>query len=82
MYEKLVRGQLIGECVMGFGSINLDMDTTLWLTLEPRKALLVSVLYNGVMRLPCWDVTQRAEWHPSSVSGEFFITREISRKTT
>lgn len=42
MYEKLVRGQLIGECVMGFGSINLDMDTTLWLTLEPRKALLVS----------------------------------------
>ncbi|OQV22820.1 Synaptotagmin-16 [Hypsibius exemplaris] len=48
MFEKLVRGLLIGECVVRFSSISLDAETTLWLTLEPCTALVLDTNSSNV----------------------------------
>ncbi|XP_044729837.1 synaptotagmin-16 [Chrysoperla carnea] len=34
--ERMRREQLIGECVVSFSSLDLELETTLWLALEPR----------------------------------------------
>jgi hypothetical protein len=35
---------MIGECVVSFTSINLELETTMWVALEPRANLAVSIL--------------------------------------
>ncbi|KAG8232000.1 hypothetical protein J437_LFUL010260 [Ladona fulva] len=37
--ERMRRERLIGEYVVGFAAINLELETTLWLPLEPRASL-------------------------------------------
>lgn len=41
--ERMRRERLIGECVVSFTSINLELETTMWVTLEPRVNLTVSI---------------------------------------
>ena len=40
--ERMRRERMIGECVVGFASLNLDTATTHLLNLEPRSNLSVS----------------------------------------
>ena len=40
--ERMRRERMIGECVVGFASLNLDTPTTHLLNLEPRSNLSVS----------------------------------------
>lgn len=37
--ERMRKERMIGESVVGFASLNLDLETTHWLTLEPRSNL-------------------------------------------
>ncbi|GAB6029265.1 C2 domain [Chamberlinius hualienensis] len=37
--ERMRRERMIGECFIPFASLNLDQETTLWLTLDPRSNL-------------------------------------------
>ena len=45
--ERMRRERMIGECVVGFASLNLDISTTHLLSLEPRSILSVSISYNS-----------------------------------
>lgn len=40
--ERMRRERMIGESFVPFASLNLDHETTLWLTLDPRSNLAVS----------------------------------------
>ena len=40
--ERMRRERMIGESIVGFASLNLDMETSHWLTLEPRSNIGVS----------------------------------------
>ncbi|KAJ8873716.1 hypothetical protein PR048_024550 [Dryococelus australis] len=40
--ERMRRERMIGECVVSFSCINLELETTMWLILEPRANLTVS----------------------------------------
>ena len=40
--ERMRRERLIGEAVVGFASINLELENNFWLTLEPRANTTVS----------------------------------------
>jgi hypothetical protein len=42
--ERMRRERMIGECVVSFTSINLELETTMWVALEPRANLAVSIL--------------------------------------
>ncbi|OXA60425.1 synaptotagmin-C isoform X2 [Folsomia candida] len=37
--ERMRRERLLGECILGFGSLHLEMETTTWLNFEPRYHL-------------------------------------------
>ncbi|ODN06631.1 Synaptotagmin-16 [Orchesella cincta] len=37
--ERMRRERLLGECVLEFGSLHLELETTIWLNLEPRYHL-------------------------------------------
>ncbi|XP_068083760.1 synaptotagmin-14 [Anabrus simplex] len=37
--ERMRRERMIGECMVSFSSINLELETTMWLALEPRANL-------------------------------------------
>nr|CAD7258541.1 unnamed protein product [Timema shepardi] len=37
--ERMRRERMIGECVVSFSYINLELETTMWLALEPRANL-------------------------------------------
>lgn len=39
--ERMRRERLLGECILSFGSIHLELETTLWLNLEARYHLTV-----------------------------------------
>jgi len=41
--ERMRRERMIGECVVSFTSINLELETTMWVALEPRANLAVSI---------------------------------------
>jgi hypothetical protein len=41
--ERMRRERMIGECVVSFTSINLELETTMWVALEPRANLTVSI---------------------------------------
>lgn len=36
--ERMRRERLIGESIVSFSSLDLELETTLWLALEPRAA--------------------------------------------
>jgi len=40
--ERMRRERLLGECILGFASLHLELETTLWLNFEPRYHLSVS----------------------------------------
>ena len=43
--ERMRRERMIGECVVSFTSINLELETTMWVSLEPRANLTVSKIF-------------------------------------
>lgn len=43
--ERMRRERLIGEAIVSFSSIDLELETNLWLSLEPRANVAVS-FYN------------------------------------
>ena len=50
--ERMRRERMIGECVVSFTSINLELETTMWVALEPRANLAVSIrLRTGLTQL-------------------------------
>ena len=50
--ERMRRERMIGECVVGFASLNLDTATTHLLNLEPRSNLSVSdVILSVILRI-------------------------------
>lgn len=42
--ERMRRERMIGETVVSFSSVNLELETNMWLPLEPRANLQVSQL--------------------------------------
>lgn len=40
--ERMRRERMIGEAVIGFASLNPDMESTHWIILEPRSNLSVN----------------------------------------
>lgn len=42
--ERMRRERLIGEAIVSFSSIDLELETNLWLSLEPRANAAVSFL--------------------------------------
>lgn len=40
--ERMRRERLLGECILEFGSLHLELETTIWLNFEPRYHLSVS----------------------------------------
>ena len=42
--ERMRREQRIGESIIGFASLNLEMTSTHWIILEPRSNLSVCIL--------------------------------------
>lgn len=42
--ERMRRERLIGETIISFASIDLELETNLWLPLEPRNSSIVSDL--------------------------------------
>lgn len=40
--ERMRRERLIGETIISFASIDLELETNLWLPLEPRNSSIVS----------------------------------------
>ena len=42
--ERMRRERLIGETIISFASIDLELETNLWLPLEPRSSSIVSTL--------------------------------------
>lgn len=42
--ERMRRERLIGEAVVSFAHINLELENNLWLSLEPRTNTAVSLL--------------------------------------
>jgi synaptotagmin-14/16 len=41
--ERMRRERLIGETIISFASIDLELETNLWLPLEPRNSSVVSL---------------------------------------
>ena len=39
--ERMRRERLIGETIISFASIDLELETNLWLPLEPRNSSVV-----------------------------------------
>lgn len=39
--ERMRRERMIGECVVSFAALNLELETTMWLALEPRANIAV-----------------------------------------
>lgn len=44
--ERMRRERLIGETVVSFANINLELENNFWLTLEPRANTAVSKFVN------------------------------------
>lgn len=42
--ERMRRERLIGETIISFATIDLELETNLWLPLEPRNSSVVSLL--------------------------------------
>lgn len=42
--ERMRRERLIGEAIVSFASIDLELETNLWLSLEPKANTAVSVI--------------------------------------
>lgn len=40
--ERMRRERLIGETIISFATIDLELETNLWLPLEPRNSSIVS----------------------------------------
>lgn len=49
--ERMRRERLIGETIISFASIDLELETNLWLPLEPRNSSIVSIKYKHIMSL-------------------------------
>lgn len=43
--ERMRRERLIGESIVSFASIDLELETNLWLSLEPRASSSVVCLF-------------------------------------
>lgn len=42
--ERMRRERLIGESIVSFASIDLELETNLWLSLEPRASATVNTI--------------------------------------
>lgn len=43
--ERMRRERLIGESIVSFATIDLELETNLWLPLEPRANATVFIIY-------------------------------------
>ncbi|XP_021934043.1 synaptotagmin-16 isoform X3 [Zootermopsis nevadensis] len=55
--ERMRRERMIGECVVSFTSINLELETTMWVTLEPRVNLTLNSSASDLLSLARSDST-------------------------
>lgn len=56
--ERMRRERLIGETIISFASIDLELETNLWLPLEPRNSSVVRILANKYFILRRRQTTQ------------------------
>lgn len=42
--ERMRRERMIGESVVSFSCVNLELETNMWLCLEPRANITVSTI--------------------------------------
>lgn len=42
--ERMRRERMIGECVVSFAALNLELENAMWLALEPRANIAVSII--------------------------------------
>lgn len=47
--ERMRRERMIGETIIGFASLNLDVTSTHWIILEPRSNLSVRSLSTFIL---------------------------------
>lgn len=43
--ERMRRQRLIGECIVSFSNMNLQLHSNIWVPLEPRANTAVSIIY-------------------------------------
>ncbi|XP_049781742.1 synaptotagmin-14 [Schistocerca cancellata] len=55
--ERMRRERMIGECVVSFASVNLELETVLWLALEPRANLTLNSSASDLLSLARSDST-------------------------
>jgi synaptotagmin-14/16 len=55
--ERMRRERMIGECVVSFTSINLELETTMWVALEPRANLALNSSASDLLSLARSDST-------------------------
>ncbi|XP_069688694.1 synaptotagmin-14 isoform X2 [Periplaneta americana] len=55
--ERMRRERMIGECVVSFTSINLELETTMWVALEPRANLTLNSSASDLLSLARSDST-------------------------
>ncbi|KAJ9597260.1 hypothetical protein L9F63_011864, partial [Diploptera punctata] len=55
--ERMRRERMIGECVVSFTSINLELETTMWVSLEPRANLTLNSSASDLLSLARSDST-------------------------
>ncbi|PSN34690.1 Synaptotagmin-16 [Blattella germanica] len=55
--ERMRRERMIGECVVSFTSINLELETTMWIALEPRANLTLNSSASDLLSLARSDST-------------------------
>ncbi|XP_063231633.1 synaptotagmin-14 isoform X2 [Bacillus rossius redtenbacheri] len=55
--ERMRRERMIGECVVSFSCINLELETTMWLALEPRANLTLNTSASDLLSLARSDST-------------------------
>nr|CAD7258540.1 unnamed protein product [Timema shepardi] len=55
--ERMRRERMIGECVVSFSYINLELETTMWLALEPRANLTLNGSASDLLSLARSDST-------------------------
>ncbi|KAL0269559.1 UNVERIFIED_CONTAM: hypothetical protein PYX00_007251 [Menopon gallinae] len=55
--ERMRRERMIGECVVSFAALNLELETTMWLALEPRANIALNSSASDLLSLARSDST-------------------------
>lgn len=55
--ERMRRERMIGECVVSFAALNLELETNMWLALEPRANIALNSSASDLLSLARSDST-------------------------